>query len=107
MTLPEMKKECQSKVSIEYWQAGPVAKVKGTIANETCAESGGSFVIVVTIKDKANETKTLEFPQTWMREDDQGVNFSGNYDIGDNVSLWEAHVSKVHCNCVKQEKTGD
>lgn len=95
---------CQARVQIEYSQVASIARVKGTIENETCAASGGNFVIAARVRDAANETKTLEFTEQWLRDDDKILTFSSDYSIGDNVDLVRVQVLKVECKCAKLDK---
>jgi hypothetical protein len=43
--------------------------------------------------------KTLEFVESWRRDDDQPVKFSADYEIGENVDLVRARSRQLRCTC--------
>ena len=92
---------CQATVRIEYLQFDTIAKVAGVIENEDCAASSGEYTIQARIRDKSGETKTLEFPESWQRDDDQPVKFSAEYPIGENVELLRVRSSGLRCECAE------
>ena len=100
ITVPEVESlDCQAEVSIRYQQRNTIAKVDGTIENESCAASSGSFVISIGTMGESSELKTQEFSQSWRRDDDQLVTFSADYEIGENVDLVRVRALSVQCRC--------
>lgn len=90
---------CAAIMELEYSQRNTIANVRGTIDNEDCAASSGDYKLAVKIRDANGELKTLEFPETWQRLDDQPVEFKGEYPIGENVDLVNVRTKQMHCTC--------
>ena len=96
--------QCQANLAIDYVQIGAIASVDGVIENETCAASNGEYTIRARIRDENGETTTLNFPETWQRDDDQPVNFTAEYPIGENVELVNVRSRGLRCECVEPEE---
>lgn len=92
---------CRATLSIEYLQIDTIAKVSGQIDNEDCAASSGDYTIQARVRDENGERKELDFPQTWQRNDDQPVNFSAEYPIGENAELLRVRSSGLSCECAE------
>lgn len=100
ITIPEMEiSACDAKISIQYSQRNTIARVNGTVSNESCTASSGSFGISARILDAENEARTLEFPQTWVQENNQTVTIGGDFDIGENVDLVRVLALNLRCKC--------
>jgi hypothetical protein len=94
--------QCQASVSTGYFQANTLARVEGTIEIDGCAAAMGSFTIAARIRDESGEIKTLEFPETFERQDDRSVAFERDYPIGENVELVSVRTRSVRCECTDQ-----
>lgn len=92
-------RQCQAEVALSYAQKNTVASVEARIENTTCGASSGSLVLSVRTANASGEQSTQEFPQTWMREDDQPVTFSAEYPIGENVDLVRVRALRLQCTC--------
>lgn len=92
-------KACHATISLQYYQRNTIARVDGTIENESCAASGGSYVISASFRDAEGEVSTLGFPETWRREDSQPVTIGGDYGLGENVDLVRVRAADVRCIC--------
>lgn len=100
VTLPDVViTDCEAIIQFEYTQRGAIARVKGSIENETCAASEGSFTVSIRTANDDFEQTTREYHETWQRTDDQPVVFSRDYEIGDNVDLIRVRSSKSMCKC--------
>ncbi len=73
----------------------------GTIDNAVCAASGGSYDLAVSIRDANGETQTLEFTEAWHRSDDKTVEFTSDYEIGENVDLLRVRSRRIRCECAE------
>lgn len=105
LSAPPIKSlDCQASVVIRYLQSDTIAKVDGTIENESCAASSGSFVLSISTSDAAGKLTTWDYSQAWMREDDQPLAFTGDYDIGKNVDLVRVRALRIVCKCQKSKK---
>jgi hypothetical protein len=93
--------QCQANIAIDYVQINSVASVSGVIENEDCAASGGEYTIQARIRDDNGESTTLDFPETWQRDDDQPVEFSAEYPIGNNVQLVRVRSRGLSCTCAE------
>lgn len=90
---------CETKIDLEYLQRDTIARVNGVISNETCAASGGTYEIAALVKDENGETETLVFSESWRRDDDQPVEFTADYPIGENVELIRLSTRRLRCTC--------
>jgi hypothetical protein len=90
---------CEATILFEYSQRGSNARVSGEIENPTCAASEGSFTVSLRTSNDNFEQTTLDFEESWQRDDDQPVAFSRDYPIGDNVDLIRVRTSKAVCKC--------
>ena len=98
--LPKIESlDCKVEVAIQYEQRYSIARVAGSIANESCAASSGSLLIAISTKDENDELKTQEYPQTWKREGEEAVTFSNDYEIGNNANLIRVRALKSTCKC--------
>jgi hypothetical protein len=91
--------QCDTKINLEYVQRDTIAHVNGVISNETCAASGGSYEIAALVKDENGESETLVFSESWHRDDDQPVEFTADYPIGENMELIRLSTRRLRCMC--------
>ena len=92
---------CGATIALQYSQRNTVARVEGTIDNKDCAASKGEYAVVIRIRDENGELKTLEFAESWHRDDDQPVKFQTDYPIGENVDLVSARAGRLRCGCAE------
>jgi len=95
---------CQANLNIEYLQFDTIARVAGVIDHDDCAASGGEYTIRARIRDENGETKTLDFSESWQRNDDQPVSISAEYPIGENVELLRLRSSGLRCECAELDE---
>lgn len=93
--------QCEASMVLDYVQIGTSASVEGVIENEDCGASGGEYTIQARVRDETGETKTLDFPESWQRDDDQPVSFSAEYPIGTNVELVRIRSRGLRCECAE------
>lgn len=98
-TTPPARPRCHASLELGFKQIDTLAVVDATLNNPDCAASSGDYTVVARVRDENNETNTLEFPQTWQREDDQTINLHAEYVIGENVDLVSVRPKLVHCLC--------
>ncbi len=101
------EKRCEAQVSLTYYQKNTVAVVESALNNWDCGASGGEYAVLVRFRDENNELQTLEFPETWRRDDDQEVKSVKEYLIGDNVDLVSVRPRKLRCVCDKTDTAQD
>lgn len=94
-----MATRCAAIMELEYSQRNTLVSLRGTIDNEECAASSGEYKLAVKIRDANGELKTLEFLESWQRQDDQPVEFKGEYAIGENVDLVSVRTKQMRCTC--------
>lgn len=92
-------RQCEARIAVEYLQWDTIARVEGTIHNETCGASSGQYEIEARVRDQSGELETLEFSESWQRDDDQPVTFSAEYPIGENVELVRLNARRLRCTC--------
>ena len=90
---------CTAIMELEYSQRNTTARVSGTIQNEDCTASDGEYKLTFKIRDANGELKTLEFLESWQRQDDQPVELKGDYPIGENVDLVNVRAKMTRCTC--------
>lgn len=93
--------KCASQLEIEYLQRGENARVNASLNNADCAASSGEYTIQVQIRDADNQSRKLEFPETWSRDDDATITSTSDYFIGDNVDLVRVKSRNLKCRCTE------
>lgn len=100
LQMPQVStRQCRAGISIGYLQRNTTARVEGTLRNEDCGASSGSYVLVISTRGENGESNTEEFHQLWQRDDDQPVNFSDDFSIGENVDLVRVRAQRIQCSC--------
>lgn len=96
---PPKSAQCAAMVEIEYTQRDTSVSVEGTISHEDCAASHGEHRLTVTVRDQSLELKTLEFVESWQRQNGEPVEFKVSYPIGENVDLVRVRARQLRCTC--------
>ena len=92
--------QCEATTLTEYQQRNNVARVNGTVSLAACpAGTTGTFTLVARVRDESGASTTIEFPETWQRDDTADHTFSTDYPIGDNVELMSVRVRNLKCTC--------
>jgi hypothetical protein len=93
---------CQAPIALQFTQRNTIARVRGTIENDDCGASSGTYTIAVRYKDEAGEVHNVEQAEEhWQRDDDQPFSFEHEYLIGENVDLIRVRVRKIECVCAE------
>ena len=98
-TTPPAEQPCEASIYFTYIQKNTVAVVDSTLSNADCAASSGEYTLLVRFRDENNEMQTLEYPETWHRDDDQEIELRKEYFIGENVDLVTVRSRKLRCIC--------
>lgn len=93
--------QCAATIEVAYTQRDTSVGVEGTLENSVCAASSGDYKLVVSVRNEHRELQTLEFFESWQRQDDQPVKFSGAYPIGENVELVRVRPVQLRCTCAE------
>lgn len=93
---------CQASVAISYLQFDTRARVDATIENDACGASSGTYVVRIRVRDESGESRRMEYPETWAREDDATIETRTFYDIGQNVDLRGVSTAKLTCICTAE-----
>jgi hypothetical protein len=96
--------QCVATIEVAYTQRDSTVGIEGTIAHDVCGASSGDYKLVVSVRNENRELRTLEFFESWQRDDDQPVKFSGAYPIGENVDLVRVRPVQSRCTCVDVPK---
>lgn len=96
--------QCAVVIDIAYTQRDTAVGVEGTIANSVCGASSGDYKLVVSIRNETSGLQRLEFFESWTRQDDQPVKFSGTYAIGENVDVVRVRPVQLRCACADAPK---
>lgn len=100
---PALRPQCKADLVTEYLQWNTLANVKGTIEVEGCAAAAGEYTIVARVAGANGTVETLEFRETWQRDDDRNVTFDAEYPLGENVELLNLRARDVRCDCADPE----
>jgi hypothetical protein len=106
-TAPADEQKCEASIYNEFKQKDTVAVVDSTLSNSDCAASSGSYTVLVRFKDENNEMQSIEYPETWQRDDDRAIESHREYFIGDNVDLVTIRSRKLRCVCDSAGAEGD
>lgn len=98
-TTPPAEQTCAAQIYFTYLQKNTVAVVDSTIDNTECDASSGDYMVLVRFMDENNEIQSLEYAETWSRDDDKAVESRKEYFIGDNVDLVTVRSRKLRCVC--------
>ena len=90
---------CQAYISIQSHQRDTLARVVSTIEQKTCTTSKGEYELSVGVKDENGVYRDLLFSEVWEQKDDSPMEFSQDYPIGENVTLWRLMAKSVRCEC--------
>lgn len=96
---PATKKYCHVSVNIDYLQKNSDVIVNMALDNPDCAASSGSYAVAVRFRDENNNSQTVEYEETWQREDDQPLQKRQSYYVGENVDVINARVKRPNCVC--------
>lgn len=98
-TSPATKKYCHVSVNIDYLRKNTDVIVNMALDNPDCAASSGSYAVAVKFRDENNNSQTVEYEETWQREDDQPLQKRQSYYVGENVDVINARVKRPSCVC--------
>jgi hypothetical protein len=94
--------QCEASTLTEYQQRNNVARVTGTVSVAACpAGTTGTFTLVARLRDDSGESKTVEFLETWQRDDTGDHTFNTDYPIGEDVELISVRVRNLKCTCAE------
>ena len=105
-TTPPANQRCRASLEFTFIQKNTVAAVDATVSNPDCGASSGEYTMLVRFRDESNELQSLEYPETWQRDDDLAVETHRDYFIGDNVDLVSVRSRKMRCICVNSGAEG-
>jgi len=105
-TTPPAEQTCAAQIYFTYLQKNTVAVVDSTIDNTECDASSGDYTVLVRFRDENNEIQSLEYPESWSRDDDKAVESRKEYFIGDNVDLVTVRSRKLRCVCDNAREEG-
>ena len=98
-TTPPAQPKCAAQLLFTFIQKNTVAAVESTLSNTDCGASSGDYTMHIRYRDENNEMQSLEYPETWRRDDDQDIESRKEYFIGDNVDLVTVRSRNLRCNC--------
>lgn len=94
-----ISKGCDSEINITYDQRNTIARVQGIVEKSSCPASHGEYTFVIGIRDENNKQSTLEFSETWQRNDDEPISFVKEYEIGESIDLTRVRLRSLRCSC--------
>ena len=103
LTLEYQKKACSMTLDLEYYQKVSVAQVKSTLQNDECAASWGSYVLRVHYLPDEGQRSTIEFEETWVRDNDNDVVTEKDYYIGEDLEIRRISAARLHCECTRPQ----
>jgi hypothetical protein len=94
--------QCEASTLTEYQQRDEIARISGTVSLAACpAGTSGSLTLVARIRDESGDSRTIEFAETWQRDDTEDHTFNADYAIGANVELMGVRVRNLKCACAE------
>lgn len=100
--VPAIKPEaCQGSIALTYQQRNTIARVTGAIKNPTCAASSGNYELTINVEDADGKRQALNVTETWERSDAADVQFTTDYEIGENVDLVNVRTRRIRCECAE------
>lgn len=103
LTLEYEQKACLATLSLEYYQKASNAHVKSTLKNDGCAASSGSYVVRVQYLPDEGERSSVEFEETWFRDDDNDVVAEKDYYIGEDLQIRRVSSGRLRCECIETQ----
>ena len=94
--------DCEAKLNIEYFQRGDNAEVFSTLTNSECDASFGSYTVQLRYRGEGDELETVDYDETWQRDDTESVVAKRQYFIGENVDLVRVKSRSLTCTCVDE-----
>ena len=91
---------CQAEVELAYSQRNTIAHVDAMVSNKQCDVVNGTFEIVASVRDDEGELTRHTFPESFSLESSQGLAFTRDYPIGENVTLSIVRTRRVECECL-------
>ena len=92
---------CFPSTSVEYQQSNTMAQVIGVIVVDDCAAASGDYRVSLVIRDDDGNSETLQFEESWSRDDASPIVIENEYPIGDDVDLLRARVRSKRCQCAE------
>lgn len=90
---------CQASITQEYYQRNTFARVSSNIENTDCSKSQGSFNTLLSIRGDDGESYRLEFNEVWQQTENNEVEFTRDYSIGEKMRLLRVRTQDVRCEC--------
>lgn len=98
-TTPPATQRCKASLDFTFIQKNDTAVIESTLSNPDCGASSGEYTMLIRIRDENGELQSLQFPESWQRENAQTIESHAEYFIGDNVDLVSARARKLQCIC--------
>jgi hypothetical protein len=99
--------QCGASTTTAFQQRDTIARVSSTLEIRDCTVASGAFTVAMLVKDENGQDKPLEFSETWQRSDEQDVQFTADYPIGENMELLEVRLQGLKCTCGDPATAGD
>ena len=96
---PPARQRCSASLEFEYLQSNTVAVVHSILNVPDCGAASGEYTVLVRFRDDNNDLHSLEYPETWQRDDNQAITASAEYVIGEDVDLVTVRSRKLRCLC--------
>ena len=99
---PPPTKSCSATLGLEYYQKGTHASVKSTLENHQCGASSGSYVIRIRYRTDVGDMDSVEFDETWSREDDANIVTEKDYYVGEDLEIRRVSSTRLRCECAER-----
>jgi hypothetical protein len=96
---PPSALQCGASTTTASQQRDTIARINTTLEIKDCTVASGAFTVALLVKEENGQQKPLEFSETWQRSDDQDVQFTADYPIGDNTELVDVRLRGLRCTC--------
>ena len=92
---------CFPSTSVEYQQSNTLAQVTGVISVDDCAAASGTYRVSLVVRGNDGSSETLQFEESWARDDAAPIQIEKDYAIGENVDLLRVRVRSKRCVCAE------
>jgi hypothetical protein len=104
---PPTALQCSASTTTASQQRDTIARVNSTLEIRDCTLASGAFTVALLVKEENGQDKPLVFSETWQRSDDENVQFTADYPIGENTELLDVRLQGLTCTCADAATASD
>jgi len=94
---------CQAETNLSYWQLNTKIRIETEIKTSGCDSNRGEQTVQVRFDDEHDETKLVEFTETWPFSKESVIKAVNEYEIGEGITVRRVRIVKTQCWCEDAE----